>query len=184
MPSSYSDTVRRPLPSDPCRRVCAIGTRWGDGLWAVTCFVILNVVSSLEAPFGSSEVTLLVHLLGGAGFGAGLALFSGDTLSNTHFAAVSGVPEERGQTVCARAARRAPPGLRCSDLAALLRPLLLGSVWAHIPGAAAAALMVARNLPEDRMLRSELEGYDAHAAPTEARFVPGIWSARAGRRGR
>lgn len=53
--------------------------------------------------------------------------------------------------------------------------LSLGSVWALIPAAAAASLLVLRTVWEDRMLRAELPGYPDYARRVCWRLVPGIW---------
>lgn len=54
-------------------------------------------------------------------------------------------------------------------------PLLLGSRWACIPGAASAALYVLRTYLEDRMLIEELPGYRAYSQQTRYRLWPGFW---------
>jgi protein-S-isoprenylcysteine O-methyltransferase Ste14 len=54
-------------------------------------------------------------------------------------------------------------------------PLILGSLWALVPVGVAVAGMVARTALEDRMLRTELEGYDEYAGRVRYRLLPGIW---------
>jgi protein-S-isoprenylcysteine O-methyltransferase Ste14 len=54
-------------------------------------------------------------------------------------------------------------------------PILLGSLWALIPGGVAVALLVIRTALEDRTLQAELDGYWAYAQQTRYRLVPGIW---------
>jgi protein-S-isoprenylcysteine O-methyltransferase Ste14 len=54
-------------------------------------------------------------------------------------------------------------------------PLILGSLWALIPGALAAVLMIVRTALEDRTLRDELEGYEEYAHQVSYRLLPGIW---------
>jgi protein-S-isoprenylcysteine O-methyltransferase Ste14 len=53
--------------------------------------------------------------------------------------------------------------------------LLLGSVWAMIPAAGAAAALVVRTALEDRTLSRDLPGYQDYARHTRYRLVPGIW---------
>jgi protein-S-isoprenylcysteine O-methyltransferase Ste14 len=54
-------------------------------------------------------------------------------------------------------------------------PLMLGSLWglALVPPAVAA--LAWRTLGEERMLRQELEGYDAYARRVRWRCAPGLW---------
>lgn len=54
-------------------------------------------------------------------------------------------------------------------------PLLLGSLW----GLTAVPILIAalglRILGEERMLRTELDGYDEYAARVRSRLIPGVW---------
>jgi len=54
-------------------------------------------------------------------------------------------------------------------------PLVLGSLWAFVPTAAIAAMMIARTAFEDRMLRRDLPGYEEYAQRTRFRLLPGVW---------
>jgi protein-S-isoprenylcysteine O-methyltransferase Ste14 len=53
--------------------------------------------------------------------------------------------------------------------------LVLGSMWALAISAVMAIEFVVRTALEDRTLRRELPGYDAYAAVTRYRLVPGLW---------
>jgi protein-S-isoprenylcysteine O-methyltransferase Ste14 len=54
-------------------------------------------------------------------------------------------------------------------------PLMLGSWWglAFVPPILAAVAV--RTLGEEKMLRAELEGYDAYARRVRWRYAPGVW---------
>lgn len=67
------------------------------------------------------------------------------------------------------------PGYVGAIVQAFGAPLLLGSLWALIPGALAALLMIVRTALEDRMLRAELAGYAEYAQQVRFRLLPGIW---------
>jgi protein-S-isoprenylcysteine O-methyltransferase Ste14 len=54
-------------------------------------------------------------------------------------------------------------------------PLALGSWWGLILVLASLALLVLRILDEERMLRDQLEGYEAYARDVRYRLVPGLW---------
>jgi len=53
--------------------------------------------------------------------------------------------------------------------------LSLGSLWALIPAALASAGLVVRTVWEDRLLRTELPGYQDYARRIRWRLVPGLW---------
>jgi protein-S-isoprenylcysteine O-methyltransferase Ste14 len=53
--------------------------------------------------------------------------------------------------------------------------LVLGSLWALIPGLMAALLLAVRTALEDRTLQSELDGYREYAQRVRYRLLPGVW---------
>jgi protein-S-isoprenylcysteine O-methyltransferase Ste14 len=53
--------------------------------------------------------------------------------------------------------------------------LMLGSAWALVPAGLIAVLFVWRTAREDHTLRQELAGYEAYAASTRYRLLPGVW---------
>ena len=67
------------------------------------------------------------------------------------------------------------PGYVGTILFELTTPILLGSLWALIPGAMAAALTVVRTALEDRALHEDLEGYAEYAEQVRYRLLPGVW---------
>jgi protein-S-isoprenylcysteine O-methyltransferase Ste14 len=54
-------------------------------------------------------------------------------------------------------------------------PLAMGSLWALVPGAVAALLLIVRTACEDRTLHNELDGYKQYAARVRYRLIPGVW---------
>lgn len=54
-------------------------------------------------------------------------------------------------------------------------PLAMGSLWALVPAAICTAVIVVRTALEDRMLRSELAGYEDYTHRVRYRLIPGIW---------
>jgi len=54
-------------------------------------------------------------------------------------------------------------------------PLLLGSLWALIPGAMIGALFIIRTALEDRTLQRELPGYTEYTRRVRYRLLPWIW---------
>lgn len=147
------------------------------GLWAIASLAGL-VVAGLDARFmWTAPLALGWHLAGGVAYLLGFALFSWAMISNAYFIAVVRIQTERGQRVCTSGPYQfvRHPGYFGAILQAFAAPLLLGSVWALIPGALAVLLMVVRTGLEDRMLRAELEGYEAYAQKVRYRLIPGLW---------
>jgi protein-S-isoprenylcysteine O-methyltransferase Ste14 len=54
-------------------------------------------------------------------------------------------------------------------------PLALGALYALIPAAVTAGMMVLRTALEDRTLRRELPGYIEYSERVRYRLVPGLW---------
>ena len=54
-------------------------------------------------------------------------------------------------------------------------PLLLGSLWALIPGGMIGILFIVRTALEDRTLQQELPGYPEYARRVRYRLLPWIW---------
>jgi protein-S-isoprenylcysteine O-methyltransferase Ste14 len=54
-------------------------------------------------------------------------------------------------------------------------PLILGSLWALIPGGLIGALFTVRTALEDRTLQQELPGYPEYARRIRYRLLPWIW---------
>jgi protein-S-isoprenylcysteine O-methyltransferase Ste14 len=168
-------------PETIARRAEAEGQKGWDrvvgGLWAVAGLAGL-VVAGLDVRFGwTAPLPLGLHLAGAAGYTLGFALFSWAMASNAFFSTVVRVQAERGHRVCTTGPYRLVrhPGYVGAILQSLVAPLLLGSLWAFIPGLLAAGLMVVRTALEDRTLRAELDGYAAYARSVRFRLIPGVW---------
>jgi protein-S-isoprenylcysteine O-methyltransferase Ste14 len=54
-------------------------------------------------------------------------------------------------------------------------PLMLGSLGGLILVPVAIAALAWRTLGEEKMLRTELEGYDDYARRVRWRYAPGLW---------
>jgi protein-S-isoprenylcysteine O-methyltransferase Ste14 len=57
----------------------------------------------------------------------------------------------------------------------LAAPLLLGSLWALVPGGVAPLWMIVRTVRKDRTLHQGLEEYHEHALQVRQRVRRGIW---------
>jgi protein-S-isoprenylcysteine O-methyltransferase Ste14 len=67
------------------------------------------------------------------------------------------------------------PGYLGGILHHVAAPLVLGSLWALIPGVLGAAAFVLRTALEDRTLGEELLGYARYAQRTRYRLLPWVW---------
>jgi protein-S-isoprenylcysteine O-methyltransferase Ste14 len=117
------------------------------------------------------------NVAGAIGYAAGLALFSWAMIVNAFFSTAARIQDDRGQTVCQSGPYRflRHPGYTGILLQSIGTPILLGSLWALIPGIATIGFMVARTVLEDRMLREELAGYAEYAGRVRFRLVPDVW---------
>ncbi|HNS50633.1 MAG TPA: isoprenylcysteine carboxylmethyltransferase family protein [Anaerolineae bacterium] len=115
-----------------------------------------------------------------AAFGVLLAAFAFSTwafVTNAFFSAVVRIQEDRGQRVITSGPYRLVrhPAYAAGIVVYLATPLLLDSLWALIPAAVTAAVVVARTSLEDRFLHGFLPGYAAYARRTRHRLLPGVW---------
>jgi protein-S-isoprenylcysteine O-methyltransferase Ste14 len=147
-----------------------------SGLWSAFQYVALPLVAALDIRFGwTGDFSLIGHVAGAVLFAAGLALFSWSMIVNAYFSTAACI--QSGQTVC----RSGPyqfvrhPGYAGAILQSLGTALLLGSWWAFIPAAGAIIFIVVRTVLEDRMLRSELAGYEGYAHDVRFRLIPQCW---------
>jgi protein-S-isoprenylcysteine O-methyltransferase Ste14 len=108
---------------------------------------------------------------------AGMALTTWGMAANAYFSQIVRIQQERGHTVVAGGPYRyvRHPAYLGTLLFELASPLLLGSWWALLAGALAAALFVLRTALEDRDLQAELPGYAEYAGRVRYRLLPGVW---------
>jgi protein-S-isoprenylcysteine O-methyltransferase Ste14 len=148
------------------------------GLWALLLYVVLPLVAGLDVRFSwTRETSAAWNLAGAVVLAAGLGLGGWAMIANAYFSTAVRIQSDRGQTVCRRGPYRfvRHPGYVGFALQSLGTPLLLGSLWALIPGLLAAVLMVIRTTFEDRMLQAELPGYREYTQQVRYRLVPGVW---------
>jgi protein-S-isoprenylcysteine O-methyltransferase Ste14 len=97
--------------------------------------------------------------------------------ANAYFSKIVRIQNDRGHMVATGGPYRyvRHPGYTGTVLFELTTPIMLGSLWALIPGGLAAILMIVRTALEDKTLRRELEGYKDYAKQTRYRLLPGVW---------
>ncbi len=140
--------------------------------------VVVPVVAGLDMRFGwpppIAEPVQLIALLVNI---AGWSLHIWAMRANAYFAIVVRLQEDRGQSVATGGPYRwmRHPGYLGGIAFSLATPLMLGSLWALIPGIVGAALLVLRTALEDRFLHQQLPGYSEYAATVRSRLLPGVW---------
>jgi protein-S-isoprenylcysteine O-methyltransferase Ste14 len=143
------------------------------GLWVAALFA-----AGLDERFHWSP-----PLSGALHHAAVMLLVAGDLLLlwamavNRFFSKMVRIQRERGHRVVSGGPYRyvRHPGYVGWFLMSAAIPLILGSLWALVPVGLAVAGMVVRTALEDRMLRADLEGYEAYAQRVRYRLLPGIW---------
>jgi protein-S-isoprenylcysteine O-methyltransferase Ste14 len=148
------------------------------GLWGLVLFIVLLLVAGLDVRFGwTQQINAGWHVTGAVVLAVGLGLSGWAMIANAYFSTAIRIQSDRGQTVCRCGPYRfvRHPGYLGFILQSPGTPLLLGSLWALIPGVVAAALMIFRTSLEDRMLQAELPGYQDFVQEVRYRLVPSVW---------
>lgn len=174
--------LMRRTPEKIAERARTAGAKKWDkvvgGLGAAMHFIVLLAVAGSDVRFEwTGALPLAVYLIGAVVSILGFALFSWAMIENAYFASCVRIQAERGHAVCSTGPYRfvRHPGYVGFILQSSGLPLFLGSLWALVPGALAAVLMVVRTALEDRTLQDELTGYRDYAQEVRYRLLPGIW---------
>ena len=124
-----------------------------------------------------SRVPTWLQAAGGAVLVASFVLFFLTFRENSFLSPAVRVQAERAQTVVSTGPYRRVrhPMYAAFLLLALGTPLLLGSWFGVLGGAALVAMVAVRAVLEERVLRAELPGYDEYARRVRHRLVPGVW---------
>jgi protein-S-isoprenylcysteine O-methyltransferase Ste14 len=154
---------------------------WDRLLSAVPAFSILGmlVVGGLDAGRGhwSPELPLWVHLLAAFSLVGSLLIGIWAVKTNRFYSAVVRIQTERGHQVVDSGpyAYIRHPTYVLMFLLGILLPLLLGSLWALIPGMLGSIGIVIRTALEDKTLQAELPGYTDYSKRVKYRMIPGLW---------
>ncbi|MCJ7621765.1 MAG: isoprenylcysteine carboxylmethyltransferase family protein [Anaerolineae bacterium] len=149
-----------------------------SGLYALAMYFALPLVAGLNVRFGwAPDLSVTWHVAGAVVLAVGLEVSAWAMIANAYFSTAVRIQSERGHTVCSTGPYRfvRHPGYVGFILHALSLPVLLGSVWALIPGIIASACMIIRTSFEDRLLQAELGGYPDYVQKVRYRLLPGIW---------
>jgi len=149
------------------------------GLLFTLCYFLgILIVGGLDERFGwTGPMALSTQIVAFAIYAVGLGLFGWAMISNAFFSTTVRIQDDRGHAVCDKGPYRfvRHPGYVGALLQSLAAPVMLGSLWALIPGVLSVLLLVARTALEDRTLRQELGGYAEYATRVRYRLLPGVW---------
>ncbi|MCJ7448781.1 MAG: isoprenylcysteine carboxylmethyltransferase family protein [Bacteroidales bacterium] len=106
----------------------------------------------------------------------GHAFFSWSMISNRFFSTAVRLQYDRSHQVATSGPYKyvRHPGYVGFIVINLATPLILGSLWALIPGAIITILFIIRTALEDSTLRNELEGYKEYAQKVPYLLIPGV----------
>ena len=144
------------------------------GLLAVVKYVVagldLRYAWTAGLPLATHWAALMIGL-------AAFALLTWSMAANAFFSMIVRIQDDRQHAVADTGPYRIirHPGYVGSIIFELASPILLGSLWALIPGVIAALLFIIRTSMEDRTLHEELPGYVEFARRTRYRLLPGVW---------
>ncbi len=146
--------------------------------WGLASALAPMVMAGLNVRFGwLPRMSLAVQICGLVLFLLGWAITIWTMTSNLFFSKVVRIQRDRGQTVATGGPYRyvRHPGYVGASAQSLATPLILGSVWALIPGVLGVLLLVIRTVLEDKTLQEELDGYKEYAGRVRYRLLPGVW---------
>jgi protein-S-isoprenylcysteine O-methyltransferase Ste14 len=149
-----------------------------SGLFTLALYILVPLVAGLDERFDWTRgFSTTGNIAGGVVLAAAYGLVAWAMVANAYFSTAVRIQSERGHTVCNSGPYRLVrhPGYVGVILQSLSTPMLLGSLWALLPGIAAAALMVIRTSLEDRTLQAELPGYPEYVQQVRYCLVPGVW---------
>jgi protein-S-isoprenylcysteine O-methyltransferase Ste14 len=126
---------------------------------------------------GTAQVSSRLHVAALAVALLSVALVTWAIRANDFFSGLVRIQQDRGHVVVSGGPYRwlRHPGYAGTILFDVATPLVLGSLWALVPAAFLAGVIVVRTALEDRKLRRDLEGYEEYTRQVRHRLVPWVW---------
>jgi len=137
-----------------------------------------HALAGLDVRFGwTGRISMPLQIVALTIAALGYALGTWAMAQNAFFSLVNRIQEDRGHTVATGGPYQyiRHPAYSGTFAFELATPIMLGSLWALIPGILNALLIIVRVALEDKTLRSELPGYAEYAQQTCYRLLPGVW---------
>ena len=153
---------------------------WDTRLMSIIGLLTLAkyIVAGLDQRFGwTAPMPPVLQITAMAIAALGYALGIWAMAANAYFSLVYRIQDDRGHAVAAGGPYRymRHPAYLGTIAFELATPIMLGSLWALIPGGLAALLFALRAYLEDRSLQGELDGYAEYAQRVRYRLLPGVW---------
>lgn len=158
--------------------------RWDTVIMSVVGFLTMAVyvVAGLNLRFGwsprvSARVPFWLPMAALVAVALAYALAVWAMVTNAHFSKIVRIQGDQGHKVATAGPYRfvRHPAYVGQLIAAIGAPIMLGSLWALIPGVGIALLFIVRTALEDRALQDELAGYAEYASRVRYRLLPGVW---------
>ncbi|OMC37764.1 hypothetical protein A5740_00080 [Mycobacterium sp. GA-1841] len=135
----------------------------------------LFVVSALDHRFGWSHVPSALAIAGNVVVGAALIFAQAVVIQNS-FAGASIQVEDDQQLVSTGLYGLVRHPMYLGALVMMLAtPVALGSYWGVLIAVAALPVLAVRIVDEERLLRTDLAGYDAYTDRVRYRLLPYVW---------
>ena len=172
------------IPRNPELLAERLGPRKGAKTWDAVIMSIIGpaliacyIVAGLDVRYGWTRISLPLQIIALIIVVLGYALIVWATAANPFFSLIVRIQQERGHTVAAGGPYRfvRHPAYVGGIAIYLATPVMLGSLWALIPGGLTAVPMIVRTVLEDKTLLNELDGYKAYAVHVRYRLLPGVW---------
>ncbi|MEA3327987.1 MAG: isoprenylcysteine carboxylmethyltransferase family protein [Chloroflexota bacterium] len=154
--------------------------RWDKvimGIYTVLLPAVFITAGFDVGRFGWSKAPLSAQLVGWIGLILASALILWTVRTNTYLSRYARIQDDRGQEVVISGPYRYirhPMYLGILILFTCIGPAL-SSLFALIPSVIIDILFIIRTAKEDKMLRKELEGYQAYTQKVRYRLLSGIW---------
>jgi protein-S-isoprenylcysteine O-methyltransferase Ste14 len=154
---------------------------WDEVLMRVnnlTALLLLPTVAGLDVGrYNWSNLGLPYVILGVVSIVFSSVLINWAMIENPYFETTVRIQDDRDHYVISTGpyAIVRHPGYLSGILWMASVPLILGSLFALVPFALYAFLMILRTYLEDKTLQDELSGYTEYAEKVKYRIFPGIW---------